>query len=64
MDVAGDATHTLITLTLSKADGVEKSLVEANATIQGVHYRCESTVDRVDPAWVQTVKRICGSMAE
>lgn len=64
LDVSGDATHTLLTAAARKPNGEGRSGVEANATIQGVHYRCEASVERFDPAWVQTVKRICGSMAK
>ena len=64
LDVTGDATHTLVALAAKKPNGEGKSKVEAMATIQGVHYRCDASVERFDPAWVQTVKRICGSMAK
>lgn len=64
LDVTGDATRTLVALAARKPDGEGKSRVEAIATIQGVHYRCDASVERFDPAWVQTMKQICGSMAK
>ena len=64
LDVTGDATRTLVALAAGKPDGEGRSVVQATATIQGVHYRCESSVERFDPAWVQTMKQICGSTAK
>lgn len=64
IDVTGDATRTLVTFAARKPDGEGMSRVQATATLQGVHYRCEAAIERFDPAWVQTVKQVCGSMAK
>ncbi len=63
VDVSGGADRTLVTVAAKKPDGDGLSMVEAVATIGGVHYRCKSRVDRFDPPWVQSVKAICGSMS-
>lgn len=63
LHVSGDASKTMVTLAASKPGGDAVSTVEADATVQGAHYRCQSLVNRFDPTWVQTVKAVCGSMA-
>jgi hypothetical protein len=64
LEITGDATRTVAVFAGKRSADEGRSGVEVNATIEGVHYRCEAWVDRFDPAWAQSVKRICASMTK
>jgi hypothetical protein len=64
LDISGDATHTLMSATMKRADGEEASMVEGVRTLDGIHHKCESKITRIDTTWLKTAKQVCGAMVQ
>jgi len=64
LDISGDASHTIMTAMMKRTQGDEKSMAEGVRTIDGIHHKCEGSIDKMDATWVRTAKQVCGSMVK
>lgn len=64
LDMSGDATHTFFSAMGKRSSGEGISSVEGITTIDGIHYKCEASIDRMDAAWLRTAKEVCGAMVK